>query len=253
MKQVTEILYRLRQRGQKGLAVLLDPDKAMPSAAAEGAAAAEAAGVDLLLLGGSLVSEGNIHELAPALKRACGLPVVLFPGNPNQITPEADALLFLSLISGRNAELLIGQHVTAAPLLRKTELEVIPTAYMLVDCGRFTTVQYISGTLPIPYDKPDIAVCTAMAGEYLGLKLLYVDGGSGAARPVSTEMVRALRAAVQLPLIIGGGIRHPEQAAALWEAGADLLVVGTALEQESSGELLKALCAAKPRHPVQHS
>jgi putative glycerol-1-phosphate prenyltransferase len=138
----------------------------------------------------------------------------------------------LSLISGRNPEYLIGQHVTAAPILKKSKLEILPTGYMLIDCGKQTTVSYISNTTPIPYDKPSVAVCTAMAGEMLGLKLLYVDGGSGAQMPVSAQMIAAIRKSVDIPIIVGGGISSPKKAAEALTAGADLIVIGNVIEKD---------------------
>jgi putative glycerol-1-phosphate prenyltransferase len=163
-----------------------------------------------------------------------GIPVIIFPGNAMQINQHADALLFLSLISGRNPEMLIGRHVLAAPLLKKSLLEVIPTGYMLIDSGAPTSVSYMSGTVPIPHDKNDIASCTAMAGEMLGLKLIYLDAGSGARYPVSPSMIAAVKKSVKIPLITGGGIRTPEKAYELCGAGSDMIVIGNVLEKDSS-------------------
>jgi len=199
--------------------------------------------VDFVFVGGSLLTETNFHACVKKIKSESKVPVILFPGSPSQINEDADAILFLSLISGRNAELLIGQHVIAAPFLRKTKLEIIPTGYMLVDCGRATTASYISQTFPLPYNKPEIAAATAMAGEMLGLKCMYLDGGSGAEKPVSLKMIHAVREAVNVPIIVGGGIRNEEQAKDLYNAGADLLVVGTAFEEEP--ELLFALAQSR--------
>ena len=168
--------------------------------------------------------------------------MVLFPGSPAQLSQHADAVLFLSLISGRNPELLIGHHVTAAPTVKALGLEAIPTGYMLVDGGKPTTVSYVSQTAPIPYDKPGIAACTALAGELLGLRTIYMDTGSGALRTVSPAMIAAVRQAVDLPIIIGGGIRDVETARRLCDAGADVLVLGTAFEQDP--ELIFAMSAA---------
>ncbi len=167
--------------------------------------------------------------------------MVLFPGNSLHIEPTADAILFLSLISGRNPEFLIGQHVIAAPLLRKSGLEVLPTGYMLVDSGAQTTVSYISGTMPLPADKPGVAACTAMAGEMLGLQLMYLDAGSGARRPVSPDMIAAVRSVVDVPIIVGGGINSGEKAYNALKAGADLIVVGNGIEQDP--DLLPQLSA----------
>jgi phosphoglycerol geranylgeranyltransferase len=246
---ITASLFALRQHRAKGLAMLLDPDKVELADVPDIVALAETGEVDYFFVGGSLVTHDGIHRLVPALKAHTSLPVVIFPGSGYQIVPEADGILFLSLISGRNPELLIGQHVIAAPLLRQTQLEVMATGYMLIDSGKPTTVHYISNSLPIPYNKPDIAVCTALAGQYLGLRLIYMDGGSGADRPVSCEMVKAVSQQVEVPLIVGGGIREVGQALALWEAGADLLVIGNALERDPEGKLLRELAAARPPRP----
>ncbi|MBT1687242.1 geranylgeranylglyceryl/heptaprenylglyceryl phosphate synthase, partial [Dawidia soli] len=160
------------------------------------------------------------------------IPVVLFPGNSMQIEPTADALLFLSLISGRNPELLIGQHVVAAPIIRNTKLEVIPTGYMLVNSGRITSAAYISNTMPIPDDKYSLAAATAMAGEMLGLQALYMDAGSGAEKEISAKMIATVRKAIQIPLIVGGGINTSQKALRALEAGADMVVIGNALEKD---------------------
>ncbi|TAG57186.1 MAG: geranylgeranylglyceryl/heptaprenylglyceryl phosphate synthase, partial [Runella slithyformis] len=153
------------------------------------------------------------------------------PGSSLHIEPTADAILLLSLISGRNPELLIGQHVIAAPILKRSGLEVLPTGYMLVESGRSTTVSYISNTTPIPHDKPSVAACTAMAGEMLGLQLMYLDAGSGAQKPVSAAMIAAVRQAVDTPIVVGGGINSIDKAYAALEAGADVIVVGNGIEE----------------------
>ena len=188
-----------------------------------------------------MVTEYTHYELIATIRAHTNTPVILFPGNSLHIEPSADGILLLSLISGRNPEFLIGQHVIAAPLLKKSGLEILPTGYMLVDSGTQTTVSYISGTMPLPYNKPSVAACTAMAGEMLGLQLIYLDAGSGARWPVSAAMIRAVREAVDLPIIVGGGINTPERAAAALEAGADLIVVGNSLE--TNPELLPELVA----------
>lgn len=246
---VLHILASRRERRSPGFVLLFDPDRADLEALARQAAAAERAGADACLVGGSLLTSSHQEAVLAQLKASCSLPRVLFPGSVTQLSPGADALFFLSLLSGRNPEFLIGQHVVAAPRLRELNLEVIPTGYLLIDCGRPTSASYISGTQPIPYDKPEIAASTALAGEYLGMKLLYLDGGSGAAQPIHPETIAAVREWTQLPLVVGGGIRDAMQAAAAWNAGADWVVVGTAFEENGSAELLEelaqtaALCA----------
>jgi phosphoglycerol geranylgeranyltransferase len=238
MGTVLQQIQGMKAAGKKGFAVLLDPDKVALHQVPALTDKINAAGIDFVLVGGSLLLSEHMHQLVPALKRALRCPVVIFPGNVLQIVPGADAILFLSLISGRNPDLLIGNHVIAAPLLKKSGMEVLPTGYMLVDSGRPTSVNYMSNTLPIPYDKPEIAACTAMAGELLGLGLIYMDGGSGAERPISTEMISAVAGAVDIPLVVGGGIRTKRQAEAALKAGADLIVVGTAIEADAHNPLM---------------
>jgi putative glycerol-1-phosphate prenyltransferase len=222
----------VRQEKQKALAVLLDPDKlTSPQMLQDMLRKVNESTVDFIFVGGSLVTESNFHSCVEGIAQQTEKPVVLFPGSPDQINEKADALLFLSLISGRNPDLLIGQHVIAAPRLRHSALEVIPTGYMLVESGRLTTALYVSQTLPLPANKPEIAAATALAGQFLGLQLIYLDAGSGADVPISPSTIEAVRKTVSLPIIVGGGIRSVEQAQAAWNAGADVVVVGTALEQ----------------------
>lgn len=241
LTQLTE--YKSYQR--KAFAVLLDPDHLTQIDLAAFVHRAESCGVDLFFLGGSLMVDGNIDEAARSLKALTDIPVLLFPGSIQQITPEADGILLLSLISGRNPELLIGQHVIAAPRLKKSGLEILPTGYMLIESGAPTTAHYVSNSLPIPHNKPAIAACTAMAGEMLGLKLIYMDGGSGAAKSISSEMITTVSKHVDLPVIIGGGIRSVEDAERVWEAGADVLVIGNALEASENFELMEKVAACK--------
>ncbi len=189
--------------------------------------------VDFLFVGGSLLSSDQLENTLSSIRAASQLPIVLFPGSAQQVSAQADALLMLSLISGRNAELLIGQQVSAAPRIRACGLETLPTGYLLVDCGTPTTASYISQTMPIPNNKPEIAAVTVMAGEMLGLRLFYLDGGSGADVQVNPAMIEAVRKITDLPIIVGGGIRTYEDAQRAYAAGADVLVVGTAAEQNT--------------------
>ena len=190
--------------------------------------------VDWLLVGGSLVISNHLDECVQHIKQNCSIPVILFPGSPSQISKYADALLYLSLISGRNPELLIGQHVVSAPFVRQSGLEIMSTGYIVVDGGAPTTVSYISNALPVPADKNEIAMCTAMAGEMLGMKLIYMDAGSGAKRPITEKMIEAVAKNISTPLIIGGGIPDPEKAYLNCKAGADVIVVGNAIEKDAS-------------------
>jgi putative glycerol-1-phosphate prenyltransferase len=190
--------------------------------------------VDLILVGGSLLTYDHLDETLQAIKGKVDIPVILFPGSMLQLNEKADGVLLLSLISGRNADLLIGKHVIAAPYLKNSSLEILSTGYMLIESGPITTAQYISNTIPIPRLKDDIAICTAMAGEMLGLRLIYMDAGSGAEMPVPPSMISKVKENITLPLIIGGGIRTPEQALASCKAGADVIVVGNAIEKDYS-------------------
>lgn len=233
MGTVLQQLQAAKGSGRKLLAVLIDPDFGQDEAALERTVQhACMAKADLIFVGGSLLTSASFDRCVHLVKRWSDRPVVLFPGSPAQLSGHADAVLFLSLISGRNPELLIGHHVTAAPSVKALGLEAIPTGYMLVDGGRTTTAHYVSQSSPIPHDKPGIAAATALAGELLGLRTIYLDTGSGAPRSVSPAMVAAVRSAVGLPIIVGGGIRSTEQAQQLCEAGADVLVVGTAFEED---------------------
>lgn len=226
----TKLRHNL-QNGRKAFAVLLDPDKVELSSFPFMLAESMRYGVDFFFVGGSLITRYASDEIIAAIRRHTDIPAILFPGNSLHIEPSADAILLLSLISGRNPELLIGQHVIAAPLLKKSNLEILPTGYMLIESGRATTVSYISNTTPIPHDKPSVAACTAMAGELLGLQIMYLDAGSGAQKPVSPEMITAVRKAVETPIIVGGGINTVQKAQVALEAGADVIVVGNGIEQ----------------------
>lgn len=236
-------LIEKKKKGLKSFAVLLDPDKIGDEQCLSIVRSAEEDGVDYFFIGGSLMTNGDMERTISIIKNQSSIPVVIFPGSNLQIYPNADAILLLSLISGRNPEYLIGQHVVAAPLLKKSGLEVVSAGYMLVDCGRPTTVSYISNTTPIPYDKPEIASCTAIAGEMLGLKLIYLEGGSGAVRAISEEMVEHVAQNVNLPVIVGGGIRDGETAFNIMKAGADVIVVGNAIEKNP--DLLGKIAAKK--------
>jgi phosphoglycerol geranylgeranyltransferase len=230
--------------GQKKLLfMLLDPDRVQPNNAAMLAERAESAAVDALLIGSSLLTGSTLSATVQAVKADCHLPVILFPGDVTQLSEYADAVLFLSLISGRNPQYLIGEHVKAAPFLHRHNLEAIPTGYILVGGGVLTSVQFVSGTLPIPVDKPDIATVHALAGQYLGHKLIYLEGGSGTGQSVSPEMVKQVRRRLEIPLLVGGGIENPEQARELYRAGADVLVIGNSFEQDASVERLQEFSA----------
>jgi putative glycerol-1-phosphate prenyltransferase len=242
MKPVYSQITEKKLKGEKSFAVLIDPDKVNASSIKELTAMAVEAKVDFLFVGGSLVISDHLDDCIKAIRSHCSIPVLLFPGSPSQISREADALLYLSLISGRNPELLIGQHVISAPFVKKSGLEIIPTGYMVIDGGAATTVSYISNASPIPADKADIAMCTAMAGEMLGMKLIYMDSGSGARKAITEEMIQTVSSQISIPLIVGGGIRDAEKAYLNCKAGADVIVVGNAIEKDPS--LIKEIAAA---------
>jgi putative glycerol-1-phosphate prenyltransferase len=222
------------EQGQKRLAILIDPDKSTNADIEKTAIQAVNSGVDYFFVGGSLLVNNELDNCVRTLKNISNIPVILFPGDTMQLSSEADAILFLSLISGRNAEMLIGRHVVSAPYLKRSPLEIISCGYMLVESGKTTSVQYMSNTLPIPSDKMDIAICTAMAGEMLGLKMIYLEAGSGAKSTVPISMIEQVKQNINIPLITGGGIRNPQQANAAVKAGADIVVVGTAFETNSN-------------------
>lgn len=222
-----------KQKKSKKFAVLIDPDKLNLAQINHLVSLSEQAGVDCFFIGGSLVVNDALDKIIIAIKQLCDIPVILFPGSSRQLSYKADGLLFLSLISGRNADLLIGKHVETAPFLKISPVEIISTGYMLIDGGVPTSVSYMSNTYPIPATKDSIAVCTAMAGEMLGLKLIYMDAGSGAANPISSSMIEAVSASIDIPLIIGGGIKTPEKARENVLAGADIIVVGNAIEKDA--------------------
>lgn len=218
------------KKGKKSLAVLIDPDKTSEEVCHRMVLMAVESKVDYLFVGGSLMTSDRMQEIIKTIKSNCNIPVVIFPGSNLHIDYNADAILFLSLISGRNPEFLIGQHVVAAPIIKQSKLETLPTGYILVDSGSQTTVSYISNTTPIPSDKYSIAACTAMAGEMLGLKLIYLDGGSGARNPVPSKMISYVRKSVDTPIIVGGGLDNTQKIQRSLSAGADLVVVGNSIE-----------------------
>lgn len=246
---IYQSLCHNKSAGKKGFALLIDPDKTDEGKLYDLVRLAAEAKVDYVLVGGSLLISDSLETCVQILKAGLEVPVILFPGSPAQITPRADGLLYLSLISGRNPELLIGQHVISAPVVKKSGLEILSTGYMVIDGGAPTTVSYISNALPIPSDKVDIAVCTALAGEMLGLKIIYMDAGSGAKKPVSAEMIQKVSQHISVPLWVGGGITHPEQAYLHGKHGADVVVVGNAIEKDPS--LIREMCAAVHSVPVK--
>ena len=240
--QIYQQLCAARNQKKKSFAVLIDPDKIQQQSLEKLIALGKTAQVDYWFVGGSLVVSNHLEQLVVDLKTKSEIPVILFPGSPSQLTPRDDALLYLSLISGRNPELLIGQHVLSAPAVKQSGLEILSTGYMVIDGGAPTTVSYISNATPIPSNKNEIALCTALAGEMLGMKLIYMDAGSGAQKPIPAEMIQTVAAQITVPLLVGGGITTPAKAAENCKAGADLIVVGNAIEKDPG--LITAIGAA---------
>ncbi|MEJ7737853.1 MAG: geranylgeranylglyceryl/heptaprenylglyceryl phosphate synthase [Chitinophagaceae bacterium] len=252
MKQaIYQNMVDKKRKGRKSFAVLIDPDKVNHVVLDELTTLCFEAEVDYLLVGGSLVISNYLDECVQHIKKNCDIPVILFPGSTSQVSRYADALLYLSMISGRNPELLIGQHVISAPFVKQSGLEIISTGYMVVDGGAPTTVSYISNASPIPADKNEIAMCTAMAGEMLGMKLIYMDAGSGAKRAISETMIEKVAKCIEAPLVVGGGIMNPEKAYINCKAGADIIVVGNAIEKDAS--LIREMSIAIHSMPVTYS
>ncbi|MGY6745020.1 MAG: phosphoglycerol geranylgeranyltransferase [Cecembia sp.] len=224
-------IQSIYKSGRKGLAWLIDPDDwddALPAKLKE----IKDLKIDFIFVGGSLIHQNNISGLIEMLRENVPLiPIVIFPGNALQFSAQADAILFLSLISGRNPDLLIGQHVAVAPLIEKSDLEVLPTGYMLIDGGKKTSVHYMSQTIPLPNHNPELSVATALAGYYLGLKYFYLDAGSGATAPVNPKIIKAIKKRLKAPLFVGGGLNTLEKAQQAYLAGADIVVIGNGAEK----------------------
>lgn len=230
--------------GKKSVALLLDPDKAKPDNLKNIIGIANECGADYIMAGGSLTFH-DIGNLIDEIKKISSIPVVLFPGNLLQLTRKADLIMLLSLISGRNAELLIGNHVIAAPHLKDIRDKLVPVGYILINCGTKTSVEYISQTEAIPASKPEITVATALAGEMLGLKMIYLEGGSGAKEPVPLEIVKAVRENISIPFAVGGGIRHKDEIESYFTAGANLVILGNGCE--NNPRLLAEACRIRDK------
>jgi len=228
--QIRQSFMHLKENNKAAFAVLIDPDSVTTTSILDIAQKCNEAKVDYVFVGGSIMLTCHVANIIQAFKKVSSIPVVLFPGSPAQVEPDADALLYLSLISGRNPDLLIGQHVVSASKIKQSGLEVIATGYMVIDGGQPTTVSYMSNASPIPANKPDIALCTAWAGELQGKHLIYMDAGSGAQHPISNEMISKVARNIEIPVVIGGGIRTAAKAKEVCEAGAQVVVVGNAIE-----------------------
>lgn len=243
MKTYSYLLDVIEKKGAAYL-ILIDPDKISGERLNSFVSICEKAGVDGFLIGGSLLMSGNLEEAIDIIKKISSLPAIIFPGAVHQLYKNADAVLYISLISGRNADHIIGKHIIAAPIIKRMELEPISTGYMLIESGAKTTAEYISGSLPIPRNKPEIAVATALAGQFLGMKFIYLEGGSGAQQSVPKEMVFAVSNAVDVPIIVGGGIRTPQEAREKVKSGAKVVVTGNFFEDDKNWELLKEFADA---------
>jgi putative glycerol-1-phosphate prenyltransferase len=230
--------------GEKSLALLLDPDKIKGDELQSILDIAIKCRVDFIMTGGSLTFS-NIDHLISSVKKYCSIPVVLFPGNLLQLSHKADIILLLSLISGRNPELLIGNHVIAAPYLKSVREKLVSVGYILIGCGSKTSVEYISQTEAIPSDKPEIASATALAGEMLGLNMIYLEAGSGASVPVPIDVIREVRENISVPLAVGGGIRNKKEVEEIYRAGADLIVLGNGCEKNPG--LLAEACSVRDK------
>ena len=239
-----EYLLQVREEKGAGYLALIDPDKVDRTALVDRAVQCMENGVDALLIGSSLLFSSDLDEAVGLVKRAVNIPVVLFPGDADHLSRYADAILFLSLLSGRNPYYLIGAQCRAAPLIKNLEIEPIPTGYLLIASGHPTSAEFMSDTRPIPCEKSSIAMAHALAAEYLGMRLVYLEAGSGARFPVPSDMIRQVRDYVSVPLIVGGGIRDPRTASEKVDAGADFIVIGSVLEEESSERLIREFADA---------
>jgi putative glycerol-1-phosphate prenyltransferase len=227
---------------KKSIALLLDPDKAKGDSLQKILRIAEECKTDYILTGGSLTFN-SIDNLIDTVKKSCPIPIILFPGNLLQLTHKADAILLLSLISGRNPEFLIGNHIIAAPFLKDVKEKIVPVGYILISCGTKTSVEYMSQTEAIPAEKTEIVVATALAGEMMGLRMIYLEGGSGSTRPVPLKTVKAVRENVSIPVAVGGGITDKNEVKEFFAAGADLIILGNGCENNPA--LLRESCSIR--------
>jgi len=234
MKFILKQIEEAKEKGEKLLAILLDPDKLDTKKVPAIIDKISKSKINFIFVGGSTVKNGVTREFVKEIKRYTEIPIVLFPGDHNQITNFADGILFLSLLSGRNPEYLIEQQIKSVSILQKSDLEIIPTGYILIDGGKETAVQKVSKTQPIAQHKEEEIVQTACAGVYLGKKLIYLEAGSGAKNPVQPEIIDSVKTRIDIPLIVGGGIRSRDQLEQAYKNGADLVVIGTAFEENNS-------------------
>ncbi len=241
---VYDRLIGLASEKGAGFIVLIDPDRIAEDKVPAFTAMCEEADVDAFFVGSSILGHPDFHRFVSVLAGSTELPVIGFPGSVSQLSAALDAVLFLSVISSRNPEYLIGQHVHAAPVIRSLGVEPIPTGYMLVDCGKLTTAQYVTHSMPLPQDKPDVAAATALAAEMMGMRLLFADGGSGASGSVSETIISAVTEICTVPLVVGGGLRSPNEVSRKVQAGASFVVVGSAIEVRPDAQFVAELAAA---------
>ena len=242
-KMILEALQKKVAAGERCYWVLLDPDDYSLSEAAHIADESQKCGADALLVGGSLLYSNHFDQFVATLKKTVAIPILLFPGDATQLSRHADALLYLSLVSGRNPTNLIGEHVKAAPVIKECGIEPVPTAYMLVESGMVSSVEFMSNTRPLPRNKPMIAAAHALAAQYMGMSLVYLEAGSGALHSVPLEMIRLVRSYVEIPIIVGGGIRDSATAYEKLQAGADIIVTGNVLRNENGLTVMKEIAA----------
>lgn len=238
---VLQDVLKKYESGRKLYWILLDPDDFSPEEAGKIAATSMEAGADAVLVGGSMIHTDHLDEFITAIKSSATIPVILFPGDATQISGKADAILFMSLVSGRNPVNLIGEQVKGAPIIKRYGVEPIPTGYMLVESGTVTSIEFMSNTRPLPRAKPGIAAAHALAAEYMGMQIIYLEAGSGAKLSVPDELIGAVKKYVDIPVIVGGGIRDAETAKIKLSAGADILVTGNLLSRENGLEKMKEI------------
>jgi putative glycerol-1-phosphate prenyltransferase len=238
-KTVEQIITESRRKGKKLFAVLIDPDKFCIDVIGE----ANKFKADFIFVGGSQVKKENFHRCVDSIRSKTNIPIVLFPGSREQISEKADAILLLSLISGRNPDYLIGEHIRAAQRLKKSKLEIIPTGYILIGGGKKISIQAVTHTSPIKISDKNLIVSTAIAGELLGMKMIYLEAGSGTKTPLPPSIIKAVRKNISLHILTGGGITSPDKALACCKAGADVIVVGNAIEKDTSlvGKIANAI------------
>jgi len=234
MKNIYQDILDSVSKNKKQLAVLIDPDKMFPENLSGFMKKVNVSKATHIFVGGSIVEENMTEKLVLEIKNLTDLPVIIFPGDVNQLNDRADGLLFLSLLSGRNPDYLIGKQVKAVSKLRQTNLEVIPTGYMLIENGKETSVEKVTATTPMPRNNIQEIVDTAKAGELLGMKLIYLEAGSGAKHPITEDIISSVKQELKIPLIVGGGIRNKEQLSKAYQAGGDVVVIGTAFEEDES-------------------